>query len=302
MKKLLSPASLISHMEERGIKFNIVSKEEALSFLQSNNYYKKLSSYRKNYTHAPDKNGNKKYQNLEFAYLQELSKIDVRLRYLIIQMCLDIEHAVKISIIQECLNKGDDGYTICQEFLNKYPDVKEHIKEHAENPYCKELISFHQHKYPVWILLEVISFGDLCKFYKWLKNIDQPSKNHNIIFKVRNLRNAAAHSHCLIRDLHAGDASAEPCVTQFIASINDITPTMRKSKLANYFLCDFASTLFFYNEIIKSEASKRHIYEELNDLFDKRMLKNKSYFDSNPLIKSSYDFCKKVVDKITKSA
>ncbi len=301
MKKLLSPELLILHMEQRGIGFNLVSKDEALEFLKNNNYYKKLSSYKKNYLYAPDKEGRRKYQNLEFAYLQELSKIDVRLRYLIIQMCLDIEHAVKVWIINECIKREDNGYTMSLAFLERYPDIKNHIHDHADSPYCKELISCHQHRYPIWILLEVISFGDLCRFYKYINDLDRKKRDSDIIFKVRSLRNAAAHSHCLIRDLHKSDAIAEPCVTQFISSISEITPSARGTKLSNHFICDFVSTLYFYNFIIKSKASKQRIYEEITDLFNNRMLRNKSYFVNNNLIKTSYSFTQKIVDKIVKS-
>ena len=61
-------------------------------FLRYNNYYFKLKSYAKNYPINP-KNG--KYVNLEFAYLVELSKLDMYLRKIILGMCLDVEHILK---------------------------------------------------------------------------------------------------------------------------------------------------------------------------------------------------------------
>lgn len=300
-KTLMSPEDLVLHMKERGIQFNIISHAEAISFLTNNNYYKKFSCYKKNYTYAPDKDGNKKYQQLEFAYLLELSVLDMRLRYLIMQMCLDIEHAVKIWVINECIKINDDGYAICSQFLKKYPDVAANTENHSSSPYCEELINCHKHRYPIWILLEVLSFGDLCKLYKWFNdNYIRKTPNTDIIFRVRELRNAAAHSHCLIRDLKSGNATPPPCVSNFVSSITTISPSARKSKLKNCFLCDFVSTLFFYDVIVKSEGSKNRIYKELSLLFNERMLRHKDYFTQNILVKSSYEFCKKVVDKIQK--
>lgn len=49
MKPMLTIDELITHMEKKGIRFTIVSKEEAANFLAHNNYYMKLASYRRNY-------------------------------------------------------------------------------------------------------------------------------------------------------------------------------------------------------------------------------------------------------------
>ncbi len=75
MKLLKTSDELISHMKIKGIKFDIV-KEEAKIFLQNNNYYMKLASYRANYD---KRKSNGEYINLDFAYLRELSTIDMHL-------------------------------------------------------------------------------------------------------------------------------------------------------------------------------------------------------------------------------
>ena len=46
MKTLFTIDELITHMKSKGIKFNIISEEQAKSFLCDNNYYMKLASYR----------------------------------------------------------------------------------------------------------------------------------------------------------------------------------------------------------------------------------------------------------------
>ena len=81
MKLLKTSDELISHMKIKGIKFDIVKEEEAKIFLQNNNYYMKLASYRANYD---KRKSNGEYINLDFAYLRELSTIDMHLRYLIL--------------------------------------------------------------------------------------------------------------------------------------------------------------------------------------------------------------------------
>lgn len=49
MKELLTTDQLIDHMKAKGITFNIISEQDAKTFLTNNNYYMKLASYRKNY-------------------------------------------------------------------------------------------------------------------------------------------------------------------------------------------------------------------------------------------------------------
>lgn len=299
MKELKTPKQLIDHMEDRGIKFNIVKKEEAEKFLTYNTYYKKFSSYKKNYVQVIS-SGKKKYQNLEFAYLQELSKIDMYVRQYIMKLCLDIEHAVKVELNRCAVeNEKEDGYGIVQKFFDKYPDIVQNIGTHATNPFCYDLIIQNQRKYSLCVLLEVISFGDLCKLYQfYLKTYPGSLKYPELLFDVRELRNAVAHNHCLLNDLTTGTARPGPAISNFIARIEEITPSQRKSRLSNYFIKDFVSTLYFFNYIEKSQGIKKKRYEELQGLLEGRILENKKYFESNIPIKLTYSFCKKVVDKL----
>ena len=88
MQKLIKTSNeLIEHMKNKEIKFNIISEIEAKKILENNNYYFKLAAYRNNYFKKP----NREYIDLEFAYLRELSIIDMELRHLVLEMALDIE-------------------------------------------------------------------------------------------------------------------------------------------------------------------------------------------------------------------
>lgn len=70
MKLLKTSDELIAHMKAKGIKFDIVKEADAKTFLQNNNYYMKLASYRANYD---KRKSNDEYINLDFAYLKILS-------------------------------------------------------------------------------------------------------------------------------------------------------------------------------------------------------------------------------------
>jgi hypothetical protein len=85
MKNKLTIDEQIKDLKEKGVAFNIMNEDDAKKFLRYNNYYFKLKSYASNYPINP-KNG--KYVNLEFAYLVELSKIDMYLRKIILDIQL----------------------------------------------------------------------------------------------------------------------------------------------------------------------------------------------------------------------
>ena len=167
MKTLLSVDELITHMKSKGIKFSIISENEAKEFLNNNNYYFKLAAYRNLYPKINNPRSKKfgQYQNLEFAYLKELSIIDMRLRYLMIDMCLDIEHAIKVKLVHSVSNNPqEDGYTIVKAYLNKEDKdfrMLKTIRQHKSGEYCKDLINKYYPFFPIWVLVEVISFGDL---------------------------------------------------------------------------------------------------------------------------------------------
>lgn len=145
MKNLLSIDELMEHMKERGIKFEIISESDARTFLTNNNYYFKLASYRTLYAKCPDGSSREgQYQNLDFAYLKELSTIDMYLRYIIIEMCLDIEHAIKVRLINAVTqNSNDDGYQLIKLYLKDEDpgfNILKSIRSHKSGEYCKDLI------------------------------------------------------------------------------------------------------------------------------------------------------------------
>jgi hypothetical protein len=118
-------------MKGKGITFNIISESDAKSFLTENNYYLKLASYRTNYAKYTSGSKTGLYINLDFAYLKELSTIDMHLRYLIIQMCLDIEHYLKVSLLSHVeSNPSEDGYELIRRFLGYVNSKGQYQNEH----------------------------------------------------------------------------------------------------------------------------------------------------------------------------
>ena len=300
MKTLLTVDELISHMKDKGIKFNICTEEEAQDFLKNNNYYMKLASYRSNYKKISSGPNEGKYINLEFAYLKELSTIDMRLRYVIFQMSLDIEHYLKVKLlhmIEE--NPNEDGYILIQKFIaqdSKLSSLKK-IQSHKASDYCKGLIEKYYPYFPAWVFVELISFGELsylCEFYYQQYN-DQIA-DRILLNSVRDMRNACAHSNCLINVLTPGNNKPHNSIITRVKKISNISENTRDKKLSNKCMYDFVCLLYAYNDIVSSDITKHKRFIELKELFEERMIRHEDWFTSNNLITSSYSFVKKVLD------
>ena len=118
---MLDAEGLINHLKDKGVLFTVVKEEEAKKYLFENNNYFKLSSYRKNYDKYLGGENDGKYIKLEFAYLKDLAIIDMRLRYILVQMALDIEHYIKIQLLNHITNdENEDGYSIVEDYIRQY--------------------------------------------------------------------------------------------------------------------------------------------------------------------------------------
>lgn len=305
-KPKLTIKDQINHMKnDKGILFNLTNEEDAIEFLNNSNYYFKIKSYAKNY----DKyiNGDKvgKYINLEFAYLQELSRLDMYFRKFIIRMTLDIEHFTKTKLVKDCSNNDlEDGYTIVREFLDKYEYIEDSIyKKSNNNSVCSDMIKKYEDNLAIWNIVEVLSFGDFIKLYSFYYD-KYPCKKSmvNYFWAVNCLRNAAAHNSCLLNSLKSPyTITRSKGISTFVSKIPSITKQERKKKLKNPIIHDFVVTLYVYNELVESGNTKKSTLEELQELIDNRFVENKDYFEKNQIIISYYKFIKKIIEHFMKS-
>lgn len=302
MKSLLTSSDLIAHMNSKGVTFSMESQSDAQAFLEQNNYYMKLASYRANYKKRTSGSKAGTYINLDFAYLKELSKLDMRIRYIAFQMALDIEHYLKVKLLHEIENNPtEDGYKIIQKFISKDPKLSSlrTIQSHKSSAYCKDLIDKYYPYFPAWVFVELISFGELaylCDFYDELYSVEIGDRI--LLNSVRDIRNACAHSNCLINNLVPGNNKAHNTVVDRVKTIPKISESTRDKKLSNKCIYDFVCLLYAYDEIVSSDVAKEKRYAELQALFTGRMIEHKEWFSSNNTITSSYTFVKKILDTL----
>ncbi len=302
MKQLLSPEQLIDHMKGKGIKFTIVDEQEAKDFLVNNNYYMKLAAYRTNYDKQTlECASNGQYINLEFAYLKELSTLDMHLRYKILEMCLDIEHNIKLSILNGIEQFGDDGYQLIRKFVAQNERVLKTIHAHQASEYCKGLINKYYPYFPAWVFVEIISFGDLtylCDFYS--QTYGSEIEYRKFLNIVRDLRNASAHSNCLINRLSdVIDGAPDKRIIDFVKNLNCVGNTSIRNNISHKFVYDFIVLLYVYNNIVISETTRKRRFIEIKEMLNTRFLRHKDYFQKNNRIKQQYVFLSKIIDSIS---
>lgn len=304
-KEKLTISEQILYMQNHcGIKFEICEPEYAEKFLNESTYFFKVKAFAKDY--AKDRYTGK-YRNLDFAYLRELSLLDAYLRKDIISIAVDVEHFLKATLIKDMSgNPNEDGYSIMDEFFQKYPHIREEIQYKARNSYCHDLVNkMESEGYAVWNAVEVLSFGQLSNLYKLYstRNNGWNCKICNLLFPAKSIRNAAAHNNCILNSLqHPYSApQSSPQITKQIDSYISHIPELKKSKsrktkLSNPVIHDFIALLFLFDKVCTSERTKFYTYHHLYKHFHGTFTRNASYFENNATILSAYEFVVKVID------
>lgn len=302
-KPVLTSAQLIQKMkDEKGITFSLVSEKEAEEYLFYVNNFLRTASYRKNYQKYQKGSNQGRYIKLDFAYLKELSTIDMHFRMEVIHLCIDIEHDLKIKILQEVeTNPKMDGYSIVRDFLTNNERVLKKIAANCSSPFTCDLIRKYFTinekiiaKYddcPIWVFLELITFGDLIYFYTFFcEHIGiKPIVSDSLLRLVKNLRNGCAHNNCILANLSARTSRAPQEISRIVSDIKEISKSQKQKKLTCRPVLEYVTLLYVYDKVV-SEKVKQKGFEKLYELFTTRMLRHKSYFKGNDLIKSTYDF------------
>ena len=167
LAKIVNDSNDTIHNKARPkLTIEVKKKYKAPHFFSENNYYFKLKAFCKNYSKFSQGENAGKYFNVDFAYLQELSTLDMYLREIVLNFTLDIEHFLKVHLLKNISdNKDEDGYAIVEEFLSFHPEISGgEYKRKSKDSYCEDLIEKNKDRFPIWAFVEVLSFGDLINF------------------------------------------------------------------------------------------------------------------------------------------
>ena len=320
LRPMMKISEMVSYLKTKNIKFELISEENAEKYLRDNNNYYNITSYKHNFEkYMVDGVFVNKYIDLDFAYLKDLAIIDHRVRLLFFKIIIDIEHYLKIKILNLIENiDEEDGYKIVNLYLekdfngDKFPrKVHNSIFKKVGSEYYQKIFSKYDidkdkklENIPIWEFLEIITFGELVNFYDFFSKeyqLKKESKNIFILREIVKLRNAVAHNSCVLCDLDKKDNEYAPDfkIVDYLNSCG-IGKETRDNKLSNSRIKQMTYTLYMFNEIVTSEGVKRNVVDDINELFYERIILHKEYYNNNELLKSIYAYFDKIIKRYYK--
>lgn len=310
VKPKLSLDGQIEHLKEKGVLFNIMDEAEARDYLGQHNNYFKLTAYRKNYDKHPAGENKDKYINLEFAYLVDIAVIDMQLRYRIVHMALDLEHHTKLQLLRKMDDYNEDGYQVVQDYIDSLDEKQRkifdsEINRNKGNIYCGDIIAKYKDAFSIWAFIEIVPFGRLVAFYGFCAERFSDRSMKDTFYRLltcKEIRNASAHSNCILNNLKAKTAahSTNAAVTSELMKIKGMNTNFRKNRMSNARIQQVVTLLYTHKDMVESEGIKRSESEDLKKIME-RVDKNYDFYNTNPMIKGTFDFLKLVVDSWFKS-
>ncbi|MBR5535211.1 MAG: Abi family protein [Clostridia bacterium] len=315
-KPKLSSEEQIAHLKKKGVKFNIHTEEYAKHYLNENNNYFKLRAYRKSFKKYTAGEKSDTYIDLDFAMLKDLAIIDMRLRYLLLSLALDIEHFEKVKLLKIISDSDNDGYSIVNAYIeslrefesstndgNKpYTALMHELNKKRNSEYCQGIVNSYEGNYPVWAFVEIIPFGCFISFIRFCAEYfdDKNLKDDfYLLHDVKRLRNAAAHNNCIIHDLNINNSEYKPNynVSRFVSTLPDMSKSSRQRRMSNATMRDIVTLLYAHKRIVTSRGVIDAKTQEINNVMS-RCFKHIDYYENNTLIVNTFNFLKKTVDNL----
>lgn len=199
-----TPEEQIEKLKERGC---IIKNEQlALDTLKHINYYR-LSNY-----FEPFSESKHKYEEgTTFEKILQIYEMDRKLRSILLAALEEVEITLRAAVSNyHALKYGALGYLNPSAFDRSHNHqsfvsrINHMIESNSERQFVKHYKRQHDGKFPLWVVMELFSFGTLAFFFKEMQNVDKKtlagdfygcssSDMDNWIFCLNELRNYCAH-------------------------------------------------------------------------------------------------------------
>lgn len=292
----LSLEGQIQQMKAQNIGFSIVKETEAIEYLSNHTYYFRLKYYAENYEKIRQPGLGTRYTDLEFAYLKELSLLDLYYRRVMFNIVQDVEHYAKIKLLRALAkNKKEDGYKIVEEYLTRHKWFDKELSKH-QTKYAKGLIEKYKGNLAVWNIIEIQTFSQFIDLYEmYFDKYDQRHVPARLLDVVKNLRNSIAHNNCVMFNLHQAAATDETdFALEIVRELGMDGEEMREMMLVPY-ARELTITLHVFYNVVSSREERYFQLETLNKLTSERFNRHIDYFANNPVVRPVLEFAGEIV-------
>jgi abortive infection bacteriophage resistance protein len=220
-------------------------------------------------------------------------------------MALDIEHHTKLQLLRKMDDNNEDGYQVIQDYIASLDERQKsifdsEINRNKGNIYCGDIIDKYDRAFPIWAFVEIVPFGRLVSFYGFCADrfSDKTMKdNFYRLLTCKEIRNASAHSNCILNDLRSKTAAhgTNAAVTKELMTISGMNSNFRKNRMSNARIQQVITLLYMHKIMVGSDGIRKSECEELRKVAN-RVDKNIDYYKDNSKIKGTLYFLKMVVD------
>lgn len=308
LKPMLTPDEQVELLKDKGVTFERCTVEEAVASLTERDSFLHIASYRKLFQKHCDGARKGQYVRLDFADLVSLDSLDARLRSAFLSVAYDIERVAKATLIERIsLDESEDGYSIVSDFMSSQQkryrnSIESNLKVRmTEDAYSGELIAKYAASMPVWVFLEVVSFGAMLSFYlfcaeRW--GDERMRQDHYAMKGVKAVRNCCSHGACIINGFDAenpADTRPSSIAYEWLDSKGIERGTGRRAKLRNKRIQQLLETLVMFERMgcapssPYSLSSLRQLKGAMNDVCEE-------YGDQNAFV-SYLGFLARLIDK-----
>lgn len=306
-KALLSVEQQVAHLKSKGVTFELCSEEEAIEYLSEHTYYFKLAAFRTLFQKRVGGNSDGLYASLDFGHLKSLASLDRDLRYALLPMTLDVEHAAHTKLVSAVTKRRDeDGYSIIADYMDGLNHNERRRRESEVGMLRQDVFSgplVEKYKQldgtPVWVAMELFSFGSFISFYLFCANRWDDCRmrhEHYMLRQVKSVRNACAHSSVILNGFATTDnvVKADYAVMAALAETG-LSHRVRTARMRNPRMRQIATLLYLHRQLVPIGSGRERTCSDLA-MLKIRMASMIGLVPHNDLIRSSLAFLIRLID------
>ena len=268
-KPKLTITEQIEDLRRRGVRFSESETAFARTCLTSHRSLLHLSAYRELFPKHLEGPNKGKYIDLSFTDLIALDELDGQLRKVFLDVTLEVENAARMRILSTVSEMPEeDGYETIQDFFAKLPpkyraSIRAELERRCDpdrpsfDIYRGSLTKKYLDDMPVWVFVEVISFGALLSLYRFCAKRwgDREMLNAYYTLKqVKDVRNACAHQSCIINGFNRFERTPRRPSKEVYQALDRAglrNSPAQKEKLGNPRIQQLICTLYAYDRFVQ---------------------------------------------------